>query len=212
MIRIENLSYGYGTETALQLPDWQAAKGEQWLILGPSGSGKSPLLHLLAGLLLPRQGRIHIAGQTLDELSEARRDTFRARHIGIVFQRPHLLAQLSVCDNLLLAQYLAELPQNRQRIEALLERLGLAGLAARRPHQLSQGQLQRVTLARALLNQPDVLLADEPTANLDDQHCEQVLTLLQQQAQECQATLVIATHDQRVKSRFEHRLSLGGGA
>ncbi len=209
MIHVEDLHHRYDAETTLALPDWQAQKGEHWLLLGPSGSGKTTLLHLLAGLLRPERGRISINGEEISALNGPDMDRFRARHIGIVFQRPHLLGHLSVADNLRLAQYLAELPQELARIEAVLGQLGLEGLLKRRPEQLSQGQLQRVTLARAVLNRPTVLLADEPTANLDDAHCEQVLTLLKEQAAACEATLVIATHDQRVKSAFKHRLILG---
>ena len=210
MIQIKQLRHRYDKETSLHLPDWQAAKGEHWLLLGPSGSGKTTCLHLLAGLLRPEQGEIHIAGEAIHSLSGTAMDQFRARHIGIVFQRPHLLAHLNIADNLRLAQYLAELPQSMDRIRSVLEDLGLGGLEHRRPAQLSQGQLQRVSLARAVLNRPALLLADEPTANLDDTHCQQVLTLLKKQATTNQATLVIATHDQRVKNAFEHRLNLEG--
>ncbi|MBE0511104.1 MAG: ATP-binding cassette domain-containing protein [Chromatiales bacterium] len=208
MIQIEKLQLRYDTDTVLTLPDWQAARGEHWLLLGPSGSGKTSLLHLLAGLLRPTSGRIHIAGQDIGLLGSAAMDQFRARHIGMVFQRPHLLAHLNVLDNLRLAPYLAELPQDDARITEVLAQLDLQGLERRRPEQLSQGQLQRLSLARAVLNRPGLLLADEPTANLDDAHCEQVLTLLKQQAESSQATLVIATHDRRLKSACQQQLLL----
>ena len=208
MIQIEKLQLRYDADTRLTLPDWQATRGEHWLLLGPSGSGKTSLLHLLAGLLRPSSGRIHIAGQDIGLLGSAAMDRFRARHIGMVFQRPHLLAHLNVLDNLRLAPYLAELPQDDARITEVLAQLGLQGLERRRPEQLSQGQLQRISLARAVLNRPTLLLADEPTANLDDAHCQQVLTLLKNQAENCQATLVIATHDQRVKTAFQQQLLL----
>ena len=211
MIEVQQLRHHYDARHELHLPHWQVARGEHQLILGPSGSGKTTLLHLLAGLLRPSAGRIHIAGQALDELRSDQLDAFRARHIGIVFQRPHLLTHLSVIDNLLLAQYLADLPQDRRRVRDVLSQLEMAELSDYRPHQLSQGQLQRVTLARAVLNRPALLLADEPSASLDDRHCEQVLTLLKHQAQECHATLLIATHDQRVRGHFSHCLQLGEG-
>jgi putative ABC transport system ATP-binding protein len=211
MIEVQQLRHRYDARHELHLPHWQVARGEHQLILGPSGSGKTTLLHLLAGLLRPSAGRIHIAGQPLDELRTDQLDAFRAHPIGIVFQRPHLLSHLNVMDNLLLAQYLAELPQDRRRVRDVLGQLEMAELGDYRPYQLSQGQLQRVTLARAVLNRPALLLADEPSASLDDRHCEQVLTLLKQQAQECHATLLIATHDQRVRSHFSHCLQLGEG-
>ena len=212
MIDVSDLLHRYDQQHVLKLPNWQVGKGQHQLILGPSGSGKTTLLHLLAGLLRPSAGRIVIAGQALDTLAPDKLDAFRARHIGIVFQRPHLLAPLDVEDNLLLTQYLAELPQDRQRIHAVLEQLDIAELKQRRPHQLSQGQLQRVGIARAVLNRPALLLADEPTASLDDAHCEQVVALLTRQAEENHATLVIATHDQRLRQRFPHCLQLGGSA
>lgn len=212
MIEISDLVHRYDSRHELRLPEWRVAKGQHQLILGPSGSGKTTLLHLLAGLLPPSEGQIRIAGQALNDLSADRMDAFRARHIGIVFQRPHLLAQLSVEDNLLLAQYLADLPQDRTRIHEVLAHLGIDEQQSRLPHQLSQGQLQRVTLARAVLNRPALLLADEPTANLDDANCTQVITLLKQQAEASHATLLIATHDQRVRSHFPNCLQLGDGA
>ena len=212
MIEVTELLHRYDQQHVLKLPNWQVDKGQHQLILGPSGSGKTTLLHLLAGLLCPSAGRIAIAGQALDTLAPDKLDAFRARHIGIVFQRPHLLAPLDVEDNLLLTQYLAELPQDRQRIHEVLEQLDIAELKQRRPHQLSQGQLQRVGIARAVLNRPALLLADEPTASLDDAHCEQVVALLARQAEENHATLVIATHDQRLRKHFPHCLQLGGPA
>jgi len=186
-----------------------AAKGEHWLVLGPSGSGKTTLLHALAGILRPGAGVVVVAGQNLGTLAAGALDRFRGLHIGIVLQRLHLIPSLSVMENLLLAQYLAGVQQDRGRIAELLESLDLVEKASARPHELSFGQAQRVAVARAVVNRPKLLLADEPTSNLDDARCLQALELLQTQATACGATLVIATHDQRIKAKVTKHYKLG---
>lgn len=210
MFTLERIKHRYDSRTVLDLQRFEDAQGEHVLILGPSGSGKSTLLHIMAGLLTPTEGSVLIAGQDLRELTPAALDRFRGRHIGIVFQRLHLVAALTVFDNVRLAQYLAGLPQDRRRIDEALERLGLADRRSALPATLSFGEAQRAALARALVNDPKLILADEPTSNLDDTHCTQVLQLLKEQARACDATLVVATHDQRIKARINTRLELGG--
>lgn len=212
MIEWSNLALGYNGNVALRVADLTLGQGEHWLVCGPSGRGKTTLLYALAGLLPPLQGRLHVAGTELSTLSEAARDLFRGRHIGLVFQSLHLVPALSVIENLLLASYLAGLPQNHKRAVSLLDRLGLAGKHDVLPSALSQGQAQRVAIARAVLHRPDLLLADEPTASLDDEAATNVIALLREAAKEQGATLVISTHDARVKSQFEHRLELGAAA
>ncbi len=208
MFSLQNLTHAYNGATVLQVPAWQAEQGAQWLMLGPSGSGKTTLLHALAGILRPTSGQVTVAEQDLAALSPAALDRFRGKHIGIVLQRLHLIDSLSVLNNLLLAQYLAGEPQNEARVRALLGSLDLAGKADAHPHELSHGQAQRVAVARAVVNKPKLLLADEPTSNLDDTRCMQVLDLLVNQATACGATLVIATHDQRIKSRVANHYAL----
>jgi ABC-type lipoprotein export system ATPase subunit len=212
LFAVNNLHHAYDGQNVLAIDAWQAAQGEHWLLLGPSGSGKTTLLHALAGILRPAGGRIVVAGQDLASLSPSAVDHFRGRHIGIVLQRLHLIPSLNVMDNLLLAQYLAGLPQDRRRITEVLAGLDLAEKAMAKPHELSFGQSQRVAVARAVVNGPRLLLADEPTSNLDDARCLQVLELLQSQARACNATLVIATHDQRIKSRVTNQFALGARA
>lgn len=201
MFAIHQLGFAYTANTVLEIPHWQIAQGEHCLVLGASGSGKTTLLHLLAGLLSPQRGTLEVLGQDLAILSPSARDRFRGQQIGIMFQRLHLIAALSVLENLLLAQTLAQLPRDKPRVLSILSALALQDFVHYYPAQLSQGQAQRVALARAMVNRPRLLLADEPSANLDDAHCAQMLDLLQQQAAE--ATLVIATHDQRVKQYFQ---------
>lgn len=208
MIAVSALAHRYGAAQALRLPQWNVAQGERWLVLGRSGCGKTTLLHAIAGLVRPTEGTIEVAGRDLRAISGSELDRWRAATIGIVLQALHLLKHLSVRDNLRLAQYLARAPQDDARIDEALGALGVADKAARKPSELSQGEQQRVAIARAVVNRPKLLLADEPTANLDDVAAETVVGLLTEQAARYGATLVVATHDARVKQRFEKTLNL----
>ena len=208
MIAVRGLVHRYGAAPALRLADWRVAQGERWVVLGPSGSGKSTLLHALAGLVRPSEGEVEVSGQNLGKLRGATLDRWRGATVGIVLQALHLVRHLSVRDNLRLAQYLAHLPQDDLRIQDTLAALGVAGKAARRPPELSQGERQRVAIARAVVNCPKLLLADEPTANLDDAAAALAADLLAEQAARQGATLVVATHDARVKAKFRERLEL----
>lgn len=205
MFQLRDVRHAYNGADALQIRDWLAEQGEHWLVLGPSGSGKTTFLHILAGFLKPTYGEVLVAGHRLDKMKPAALGRFRARHIGIVFQRLHLIDSLRVADNLMLAQYFSRLGQSRERVDEVLADLGLAKKANAYPHELSFGQAQRVAVARAVVNRPTLLLADEPTSNLDDAHCMQTLDLIEAQARACKATLVIATHDQRIKPRFRNQ-------
>ena len=208
MLSVKGLRQDYGARPVLTLDRFEAAAGEHWLVLGASGSGKTTLLHLLAGLLRPSAGEISVAGESLARLDGAALDRWRGRTVGIVPQKLHLVQSLDVLDNLLLACFLSGLPQDKDRAASLLKSLDLETKGTAKPHQLSHGQAQRVAIARAVMNRPKLLLADEPTANLDDASCFSALQLLQDQSSECGATLIVATHDQRAKQRFEKRLEL----
>lgn len=199
MIESRGLQYAHPRQAPLRMPDVSVAQGGTLLLRGPSGSGKSTWLALAAGLLTPTAGEIVVAGQPVGVLAGAARDGWRARHIGFLPQRLHLSEALTVADNLALAYFAAGLPVDRAAIARALEALGLDALAARRPSQISGGQAQRVALARAVLLRPRVILADEPTASLDDDACMTALALLRQTARSLEATLVIATHDARVR-------------
>ena len=212
MFNLQNLTHAYNGATVMNVASWQAEQGAQWLMLGPSGSGKTTLLHVLAGILRPTGGQVTVADQNLGVLSPSALDRFRGKQIGIVLQRLHLIDSLTVLNNLLLAQYMAGETQNPARAREVLASLDLGDKANARPHELSHGQAQRVAVARAVVNKPRLLLADEPTSNLDDARCVQVLDLLLDQAKACGATLVIATHDQRIKSRVPNHYELKGAA
>jgi putative ABC transport system ATP-binding protein len=209
---LRNLQHAYDGREVLRVDAWQAGQGEQWLMLGPSGSGKTTLLHILAGILRPRQGQVVVAGEDFAGMPVSHLDRFRGRHLGIVLQRLHLLPSLTVAQNVLLAQYLAGLPQDAARVREVLAGLDLADKADALPQALSHGQAQRAAIARAVVNRPKLLLADEPTSNLDDARCVRALDLLLAQAAACNATLVIATHDQRVKARIGRHYQLGNAS
>ena len=208
MFELSGILHRYGAATAVEVPEWHAAAGDAWLLAGQSGSGKSTLLHILAGLTRPTVGSVTVNGTDIAALSESARDRWRGRNVGLVPQRLHLVGALDVRDNLRLAQALAGLRVDDDRITALLEAVGVIELSGRLPSQLSQGQAQRVAIARAVINRPALVLADEPTANLDDAHAAQALELLRGQAIEARATLVVASHDARVRSLLPNVFAL----
>ena len=208
MIAVRNLAHHYEGSQALSLAQWEAAAGSRWLVIGPSGCGKTTLLHVLAGLIRPSEGEVSVFEQDLTKLDGAQLDRWRGATVGIVLQALHLVKHLSVRDNLRIAQYLAHAPQEDARIAEALAALGVGDKAARRPAELSEGERQRVAIARAVVNRPKLLLADEPTANLDDGAAAHAVELLLQQAERHGATLVVATHDARVKKNFEKTLDL----
>jgi putative ABC transport system ATP-binding protein len=208
MFELEGVEHWYGSTRVLAVAAWRAAAGEAWLLAGPSGSGKSTLLNVLAGLIVPARGRVVVAGTDLRRLSPAARDHWRGRAVGLVPQRLHLVGAISVADNLRLAQTLAGTPADEARVRRMLEAVNVGDLARRYPRELSQGQAQRVAIARAVINRPALLLADEPTANLDDEHAAAALGLLRAQAQEAGATLVVASHDARVRPLVPNAFTL----
>lgn len=183
----------------------QLAAGEACLLLGPSGSGKSTLLAIAAGLLAPQHGEVTIDGQPLAALSPAASDAWRGRRIGFVFQHLHLVPSLTVAAQLGAARHFAGLAPDPQAIAATLAALDLGRLAGQRPAALSGGEAQRVAIARAVVNGPGLILADEPTAHLDDDNAARVLDLLLAQAARCRAGLLIATHDQRARARIDRQ-------
>jgi len=197
MIRTHALRHSWRDGPTLAYPDLECPSGQTLLLRGPSGSGKSTWLALLAGLLTPSAGLLEVAGVQPARLKQSERDRWRARQIGFLPQRGLLSAALSVRDNLQLVAYASREALDPSHFQHLIDTLGLGELLQRHVHQLSTGQALRVALARALLRRPTVLLADEPTASLDDENAAQAMALIRQQAQASAATLVVATHDQR---------------
>lgn len=208
MFQLIGIQHTYTPLHTIVFPDWKTMQGDKWLLTGTSGSGKTTLLHILAALRRPTIGTVTIAGINLYTLSGSNADQFRGQNIGLVLQKPHLLPVLNVEQNLMMAQYMAGLTQDRQRIKEVLQMLGIYEKRESMPHQLSQGQAQRISIARAVLNRPKLLLADEPTSSLDDENCTKVVQIIESQASACGATLVIATHDARIKNRFSNHFHL----
>lgn len=208
MLQIRDLRHEYAGRTVLAVPAWEVAQGDASLVLGASGSGKTTLLNVIAGLATPTAGTVRVGDTDVTRLSPAGRDAFRARHVGLVLQTLHLIGVVSVRENLRLAQGLAGAPVDDTRIDAVLASLGIERLAHARARDLSVGEAQRVAIARAIVNRPTLILADEPTSALDDANCERALALLLDQAKATGATLVVATHDNRVRERFARRLDL----
>lgn len=208
MLRTSGLEYAYGQGPRMRFADFSLAKGDHCLLLGDSGSGKTTLLHLLGGLLAPQAGHIYLEDTDLATLSAAALDRFRGQYIGIVFQKSHFIRALTLEENLLLAQRLAGASPDRARVYTLLERLQLGHKLRAKPSALSMGEQQRAAIARAIINQPRLILADEPTSALDDGNCAAVAALLQEQAQTVAATLLIVTHDNRLKDLFPQQIEL----
>jgi len=208
VVRTKDVQYSYGNSSLLTFEDLDLHTVSQTLILGNSGSGKTTLLHLLGGLLSPKQGHIEIEGMDIASLAENEIDLYRARNIGFIFQKPHLIRALTVGENMYLCQYLAGISQDKTRVNHVLNSLGIADKFSSKVHALSEGQAQRVSIARALLNNPKLILADEPTSALDDDNCDNVIQLLVKLAEEFNTCLVIATHDQRLKSVINHQIGI----
>ena len=196
-----------GRIEVLDVPQLALAAGEQVALRGASGTGKTTLLHVIAGIVRPNAGSVRVAGEDVARLDEAARDAWRAQHVGYVFQTFNLLQGFSALENVALASMFAG-PAKVERARELLERVGLAGRLDYLPRKLSIGQQQRVAVARALVNSPQLVLADEPTGNLDRANAEAALALLRETCRESGAALLVVSHDERVVERFERVLDL----
>ena len=214
MICLENVSKVYrgrlGEIRALDAADLSVAKGEFVVVRGPSGSGKSTLLLTIAGMVRPTEGQVLVEGTDIYDLSSQQRARFRAQNVGFVFQMFHLVPYLSVLQNVLLpTRLIADGPGERDA-RALLERLGMSGRLDHKPGELSTGERQRTAVARALINQPWLVLADEPAGNLDPENSEQVLAYLSEFHSQG-GTVVVVTHDASVESHAQRKLVLREG-
>lgn len=208
MLLTTHIQFAYNSQMEFKFPDLAVQKGEHLLILGNSGKGKTTLLHLLAGFLKIHSGSICIGDTKLEKLNGFERDLFRAQNIGVIFQVPHFIASLSLMQNILWAQKLARKRPNNKEVLELMERLNLAHRANSTIGQLSQGELQRASIIRGIINHPVLVLADEPTSSLDDDNCQKVIQLLEEQTDNVGAALVVVTHDQRLKDFFNNTIQL----
>lgn len=208
MLTTTALRFKYTGGPLFEFPDLICGNGEHLLILGESGKGKTTLLHLLAGMLKPTSGSVQINGANTSAMTDAALDKFRGREIGIIFQTAHFVDSLTVLDNMMLAPFLSGKVSSKDYALKALERLNVAGKVSQMPAELSVGEQQRVAIARAIFNQPAVILADEPTSALDDKNAAEVIAMLEEQAKLSGASLIIVTHDKRLKDRFIKQITL----
>jgi putative ABC transport system ATP-binding protein len=215
-VTVRDLEFAYGeSDFRLRVPLLTAAPGEKVALIGPSGSGKTTLLHLLAGIRTPLRGEVLLDGQSVSSATPAARRRLRLTRMGLVFQEFELLEYLNVLDNVLIATRLTPLlPLNaarRQDAVELARQVGLEDKLLRYPDKLSQGEKQRVAICRALLIHPPLLLADEPTGNLDPVNKRKIMQLLVQYAADRQTTLIAATHDYQLLEAFDRVVPIGIG-
>lgn len=208
MVSTKKINFSYGKEATFNFPDLSVHSGSALLITGGSGKGKTTLLHLLGGLLKPRSGEVLIGKTDITKLSDKKLDYFRGRNIGLILQQSYFVESLTVEENVVLASWLATGKQATENAKQLLEQLGLGNQLHKLPSQLSIGQQQRATIARALINKPKLLLADEPTSSLDNENAATVASMLTALAEEYNTALIIVTHDQRLKDRFTNQIAL----
>jgi ABC-type lipoprotein export system ATPase subunit len=212
MIAACDLKFSYSETTSLEFPDFKCQNGNKLLLIGNSGSGKTTLLHLLCGLIRPDSGSMQVAGLDLNTLGDRELDKFRGRELGIVFQQSHFVQSLTVAENLALPTMLTgsniTAEELKVRTHELLDRLGIGNKFNSYPKDLSVGEQQRASIARALVHKPSVVFADEPTSALDDKSTESVIRLLEEETEKVGASLIIVTHDSRLKNRYKDRVEL----
>ena len=208
VLQLQNVKKSYRepdgrTLRILDVPQFTVDRGEQMVLVGPSGCGKTTLLHVIAGISRADSGVIRIDGVDIGRLSEAARDRFRAARIGYIFQTFNLLPGFSALENVMLGMTFARGRRDLSRAEGLIERVGLSKRATHKPSALSVGEQQRVAVARALANRPSLILADEPTANVDRANQQHIVELIRETCREEQVTLVLVTHSLEVSEQFD---------
>ena len=213
MIQVQQMKFRYGQQGfSLLVREMEVSRGEKLAIVGPSGSGKTTFLDLVAGIQLPESGTIRVGDMDLSRLGEKSRRDFRSSKMGLVFQESELLEYLSVADNIrlpfLINRSLSRRSLDSDTVTQLAEQVGIGDKLHRRPHQLSQGERQRVAICRALVHQPELLLADEPTGNLDPANKNRIMDLLLDQAEKLSSTLIVVTHDQALLGRFDRTIDV----
>ena len=208
MIHVQELQYTYPNQKTITFPNFSCEASQVMLVTGQSGVGKTTLLHLLSGLLVAESGQIRIDATEITQLSPKQMDAYRGQYIGVVLQQNYFIEALTVLENLEMGGYMATSHKQTQKAKALLTDLGLASQEHKYPHQLSVGQQQRLSIARAFMNSPKVVLADEPTSSLDDDNAFIVADMLAHIAKNHQTALIVVTHDSRLKQRFNHQIAL----
>lgn len=215
VLRAENLCKTYGTGAnrveAIKNISFSVKRGEFVAIMGPSGSGKSTLLHTLAGVDTPTEGRVFIDGMDIFRFDDERLAVFRRREIGIVYQFNNLLPVLDVSENIVLPALLDGRHVRRERVDEILKMLNLSDKAREYPHQLSGGQQQRVSIGRALINAPSIVLADEPTGNLDSRNSQDIIELFKKTNRKYRQTIIMITHDEEVALQADRIITIDDG-
>ena len=215
ILRVENLTKTYGTGEnqvrALDGVSFSVEKGQFLAIIGPSGSGKSTLLHILGGVDTPTSGKVYMAGQDVYAKSEEQLAVFRRREVGLVYQFYNLIPVLDVRENITLPVLMDGRKVNEERLKELLDVLGLVGREKHLPNQLSGGQQQRVSIGRALMNAPAVVLADEPTGNLDSKASQEIVDLLKLSNKKYGQTLIVITHDENIALQADRVIAIEDG-
>ena len=215
ILRAENLTKIYGTGenqvVALDHVSFSVNKGEFLAIIGPSGSGKSTLLHILGGVDRPTGGRVLMDGKDVYAQNEEQLAIFRRRQVGLIYQFYNLIPVLNVVENMTLPVRMDGRPVNKEHLNELLEILSLKGRENHLPNQLSGGQQQRVSIGRALMNAPAVVLADEPTGNLDSKNSQEIVELLKYSNQKFNQTLIVITHDENIALQADRIISIDDG-
>lgn len=204
MIRTNNLRFQYPKSEPIDFPDIQVEAGKTLLIYGESGCGKTTFLHLLAGLRKPTSGHVFIDNEDISSYSAAKLDQFRGENIGIVFQQSYVIESMTVKDNLNLSPF-----QSKSKdVKEIARQLNIENILDKYPKKLSVGQKQRVSMARAVMNSPKLILADEPTSNLDNKNCKNVIELLKREAESNNAALIVVSHDDRLMSQIDNCIEL----
>lgn len=215
LISLENIKFGYvPNQIVLDIEKLEINKGERVFLHGPSGSGKSTLLNLLAGVLTPQSGNVNILDRDLKTLSQSKRDQFRGDHIGFIFQRFNLINYLSIAENISLPCRSSKLRKDKvkgsmdEEIKRLVDHLNLAPYVNKTVNKLSVGQQQRVAVARALIGNPEFIIADEPTSSLDDDVTDKFIELLLKECSEKETTVIFVSHDKRLAKHFDREIVL----
>lgn len=208
MLKSNSIQFTYDGEKKFKFPDLNINSGESLLVLGESGVGKTTFIQILAGLLKPSSGSLELNSINYSNLSSKKMDEFRGKNIGMIFQSPHFVRNISIIENLLLSLHLSNQKLDKEYAENILSQIGLAEKMNSLPDELSQGEQQRAAIALAVIKNPDLILADEPTSSLDDTNCQKIISLLKEQSASKNAKLIIITHDNRLKSQFKKSIIL----
>ena len=208
MLKSNSIQFTYDGEKTFKFPDLNINSGESLLVLGESGVGKTTFIQILAGLLKPSSGSLELNSINYSNLSSKKMDEFRGKNIGMIFQSPHFVRNISIIENLLLSLHLSNQKLDKEYAENILSQIGLAEKMNSLPDELSQGEQQRAAIALAVIKNPDLILADEPTSSLDDTNCQKIISLLKEQSASKNAKLIIITHDNRLKSQFKKSIIL----